>query len=112
MERLKAAVKDKVGKSTRKLSRQFRVSHMTISRELTRINLKYRKRVKCPKYTATQLDRIPRCCRALRTQHFIENRVIVLDDEKYFIFANAEIKGNGGFYSDNIEVTPDNVKFK
>ncbi|MBK5647740.1 MAG: hypothetical protein I4N51_12150 [Acinetobacter sp.] len=30
----------------------------------------------------------------------------------YFTLANSEIKGNDGFYTDNIEECPDNVKYK
>lgn len=40
---------------------------------------------KFPKYTANQLVRIPRCSRALKQVHFANDRVIVMDDTKYFI---------------------------
>ncbi|KAJ8984762.1 hypothetical protein NQ317_012125 [Molorchus minor] len=35
---------------------------------------------------------------------------IILDDEKYFTLANSEMKGNDGFYTNNLEECPDNVK--
>ncbi|CAH1100829.1 unnamed protein product [Psylliodes chrysocephalus] len=35
-----------------------------------------------------------------------------MDDEKYFTFANPEILGHSGFYTDNFNDCPDNVKFK
>ncbi|CAH1110287.1 unnamed protein product [Psylliodes chrysocephalus] len=98
--RLMEAAKDKVGVSQRKLAR-------TIDRP----NLVFGKRRKAPKYTADQLERIPRCCRALRRIHFA-NKLIVMDDEKYFTLSHSEIKGNDRFYTDDIENTPDNVKFK
>lgn len=111
-ERLVRRAKDRVGVSTRKLARQFRSSKSTVSRELARNGQKYRKRRKCPKYTVNQLARIPRCCRQLRRIHFSNEKVIILDDEKYFTLANSEIKGNDGFYTDNIEECPNNVKYK
>lgn len=111
-DRLVRSAKDRVGVSLRKLGRQYRTSKNTVSRELSRHGLKYRKRKKCPKYTENQLARIPRCCRALRRTHFANNRVIVIDDEKYFTLGNSEIKGNDGFYTNNIQDCPDNVKYK
>lgn len=109
--RLMEAAKDKVGVSQRKLARRFGISKTTVLRTIHRTNLVFRKRRKAPKYTAAQLERIPRCCRALRRIHFV-NKLIVMDDEKYFTLSHSEIKGNDGFYTNNIENTPDNVKFK
>lgn len=106
------ATKDTKGISIRKMGRRFHVSHTTVKRELTKNNLKYRKRQKCPKYSAAQLERIPRCCRALRQRHFANDKVIILDDEKYFTLSNSEIKGNDGFYTDSIEDVPPDVRYK
>lgn len=104
--------KNTIGVSTRKLARRFHVSNATISRCIARKGLKYRKRKKCPKYTDAQLARIPRCCRALRRHHFANNRTIILDDEKYFTFSHAEIPGNADFYTDNIEDTLSDIRYK
>lgn len=111
-QRLVESARNNIGASTRKLGRRFRTSHMTVSRLLAQNGLKYRKRQKCPKYTAAQLARIPGCCRALRRRHFANNKIIVMDDEKYFTLSNAEMKGNEGFFTDNIEDAPNNVRFK
>ena len=35
-----------------------------------------------------------------------------MDDEKYFTLSNSEIKGNDGFYTDNVEEVPNNVRYK
>lgn len=35
-----------------------------------------------------------------------------MDDEKYFTLSHSEIKGNEGFYTDDIDNCPDNVKYK
>lgn len=111
-ERLIRRAKNTLGSSVRKLAREYRTSKNTISRELSRNGLNYRKRRKAPKYTANQLARIPICCRALRRVHFANNRMIIMDDEKYFTLSNSEMKGNDGFYTDNIAEVPDNVRYK
>lgn len=111
-QRLILRAKNTLGTSVRRLARHFGTSKSTISRELVRSGQKYRKRRKAPKYTANQLARIPVCCRTLRRIHFSNNRVIILDDEKYFTLTNSEIKGNDGFYTDNIAEVPDNVRYK
>ena len=36
--------------------------------------------------------------------------LIEFDDESYFTKANTNIAGNGQFYSNDVEQTPDNVK--
>jgi transposase len=111
-ERLVRRAKNQIGMSTRRLARQYRSSKSTISLELRRNGLKYRKRRKCPKYSQAQLLRIPRCCRQLRRVHFANEKIIILDDEKYFTLSNSEMKGNDGFYMDNVEECPDNVRYK
>ena len=58
-DRLVSRAKNRIGVSMRKLGREYRTSKDTVSRELDRNGLKYRKRKKCPKYTANQLARIP-----------------------------------------------------
>ena len=35
-----------------------------------------------------------------------------MDDEKYFIFYSDRIPGNDGFYTDNIDTCPDEVRYK
>jgi hypothetical protein len=72
-----------IGISQRKLARRFNVGKTAVSRILLSDNIVFRKRRKAPKYTEAQLERIPRCCRALRRVDFV-NKLIVMDDEKYF----------------------------
>lgn len=112
INRLVQSAQDRIGTSSRKLGRRFGVSYKTVQRILSRNGVHYRKRRKCPKYTQAQLERIPRCCRALRRRHFVRNRVIIMDDEKYFTLSHSEMKGNDGFYTSNIENCPNEVKFK
>lgn len=111
-DRLARMMKDTIGKSTRKVAPRFGISSATVCRYNARRGLKYRKRKKAPQYSNAQLARIPRCCRNLRRIHFANNRSIVMDDEKYFTFSHAELPGNSGFYTDNIDETPNEVKYK
>ena len=71
----------------------------------------YRKRQRAPKYTTKQLEKISKCCRALRLNHFVNEEFIILDDESYFTFSHHELSGNDGFYTGDIQKTPDNVKY-
>lgn len=108
---LLSSAKNKVGQSTRKLARKFGISNSTVHGILAKNNVIYRKRKRAPKYTATQLEKIPICCRQLRLKHFAGGKFIILDDESYFTFSHHELSGNDGFYTDDIEATPDNVKY-
>jgi transposase len=108
---LLTSAKNKVGQSTRRLSRKFGVSKSTVHRILKKNKIFYRKRKRAPKYTARQLEIIPKCCRELRRKHFANGKFMILDDESYFTFSHHELSGNDGYYTDNVESTPDNVKF-
>ncbi|XP_031621012.1 uncharacterized protein LOC116339331 [Contarinia nasturtii] len=103
--------KNKVGQSTRRLSGKFEVSYVTVHNILKKNNVFYRKRKRAPKYTARQLEIIPKCCRELRRKHFVNGKFMILDDESYFTFSHHELSGNDGFYTENIVSTPDNVKY-
>ncbi|KAJ8978525.1 hypothetical protein NQ317_008594 [Molorchus minor] len=47
-----------------------------------------------------------------RRQYITVNKVLVMDDKKYFTLANSEMKGSDGFYTINLENCPDEVKFR
>ena len=94
---LLSSAKNKVGQFTSRLGRKFGIS--------------YRKRKRAPKYSARQLEIIPKCCCALRDKYFVNGKFIVLDDVSYFTFWHHELSGNDGYYTDNFETTPDNVKY-
>lgn len=111
VQNLLKGAKNKIGSSQRKLSRKYGVSQRTVGRILKKNNLQVRKRKTAPKYTAKQLENIPKCCRALRVKHSIRDKFIIMDDEKYFTFSNSSMLGNDSFYTDNYEMAPDNVKY-
>ena len=97
-----SSAKNKVDQSSMRLGRKFGISHSTVHRILRKNNISYRKRKRAPKYSARQLEIIPKCCRTLRDKHFENGKFIVLDDESYFTFWHHELSGNDGYYTDNL----------
>ena len=111
LRKLKKAVVDKTGVSQNQLARKFKVSQSTICANVAKMGVKYRKRIKSPKYTKKQLDEIPKKCEELKKILKGRTKMLVIDDEKYFTFSNSSIVGNRGFYTENIQNTPDEVKY-
>ena len=103
--------KDKVEVSKRRLAWKYGVSLGTVCSILKRNNLFTSQHKRAPKYTDKQLEKVPVCCRSLRVHHFKKDNFIILDDEKYFTFACNTLSGNDHFYTDNINETPNIVKF-
>lgn len=112
MRKLKKIAENRVGMSQRQLAKKFKVSPMCISRNLKKLDLKYRKRQRAPKYKQKQVEEIPIKCRKLRREITNKETKIIVDDEKYFSFSGQEMPGNAGFYTSNIAAAPDNVRFK
>ena len=71
----------------------------------------YFKKVKAPFVPEKQLPKIIKGARKLTTKSLVE-KTLVIDDEKYFTLSNSEISGNDGYYTDNKQTTPYDVKFK
>ena len=109
---LQKSAQNKVGVSQRKLAKKFSVSKTCIQENLTKLNLKYRKRKTAPQYSDKQLEEIPKKCRKLRREITDQKTFIILDDEKYFSFGGDNMPGNAGFYTNDQDETPNNVKFK
>jgi hypothetical protein len=112
VEKLKKDVNNKVGVSQRFLALKEKCNQSTICRNIKKTGIKYRKRTKTPSYTEKQLKIVPKLCRKLVRTVFPSEMSIVLDDEKYFQLYHHETPGNSGFYTDDIEMCPDNVKYK
>ena len=66
--------------------------------------------MKIPSRTESQRANNRRLCGQLYKN--CKDFIWVLDDESYFTLSNSQINGNDNFYSSNIELTPNNVKFK
>lgn len=90
---VKSRAENKVGASQRKLAVKYGVSRGCIRNILRKNNLRYYKRKQTPKYTAKQLEEIPKKCRKLRREFLTGKISIVMDDEKYFSFTNTNLPG-------------------
>ncbi len=112
MKRLQDAAEHRVGTSQRKLAQKFGVVQSTINYNFKKIDLKYYKRQRTPKYTEKQIDQIPKKCRKIRRQITTKDTFVVIGDEKFFTFSNDDTSQNVGFYSFNKKYAPDNVKYR
>ena len=101
----------KCGISQRIASKKFKCSQSLISKTLkTKTSIKKRKQMKIPSRTESQRAKNRRLCGQLYKNY--KDFIWVLDDESYFTLSNSQINGNDNFYSSNIELIPNNVKFK
>ena len=109
---LKKASINRKGVTLRKLGKKFNVHHTTIHRKLVKMNIRYYKRKKTPKYTEKAALKAKRRSRKLVNELYGKDLLIIMEDEKYFTFYNDKIPSNSGFYTDNKEDCPDDVKYK
>ena len=63
--KLKRLTNNRKGVSQRQLGRKFNVSHMTICRQLSKMNISCFKREKTPKYTEKQAEKAKNLCKNL-----------------------------------------------
>ncbi len=112
LTRLKRLVNYKTGVSLRRLSSKFRVGRQTIHNYMEEMNIKYYRKQRVPKYTDKQLQEVPTRARRLYRMLSKNDFELVMDDEKYFSFADQSVPINRGFYSSDKTVTPPEVKFK
>ena len=104
-------VNNRKGVSQRKMCIKFGVNQSTIGRQLKKINIKYRKREKTPKYTIEQQIKAKKRSRKLVNQLYNTKLLLVIDDEKYFCFAGDNMPGNSGYYTNNKKISPESVRF-
>jgi hypothetical protein len=109
---LKRLAKNKIGSSLAKMAQKFSVNRSTIKRKLDKESLSYKKRQKTPKYSVDQAKKSKKLSRKLVNELYGKDFIEILDDEKYFTFFNDETPGNRGFWTDNVETCPENVKYK
>ena len=84
---------------------------MIIGRQLKKMNIKYRKREKTPKYTIEQQIKAKKRSRKLVNQLYNTKSHLVIDDKKYFCFAGDNMPGNSGYYTKNKKTCPESVRF-
>ena len=104
-------VNNRKGVSQRKIGIKFGVNQSTIGRQLKKMNIKYRKCEKTPKYTIEQQIKAKKRSRKLVNQLYNTKSLLVIDDEKYFCFAGDNMPGNSGYYTNNKKTCPESVRF-
>ena len=70
--------------SQRRLGRKLGISHATIFRHLSKMNISCYKREKMPKYREKQAEKAKNLCQKLANLLYRSSCCLVLDDEKYF----------------------------
>lgn len=75
------------------------------------MGIEYRKREKTPKFNEVQCLKAKKRSRKLVNYLYKEKSTVIMDDEKYFCFAGDQMPGNAGYYTNNKEKCPENVRF-
>ena len=75
------------------------------------MKIQYRKREKTSKYNDGQRLRAQKRSRKLVNHLYKSQDLVILDDEKYFCFKGDEMPGNAGYYTDDKEKCPENIRF-
>jgi hypothetical protein len=95
------------------VARKNNITHSTVVRILKKKTISSTKNEsKFSKFTPTQLEKILRCSRFLLRKHFCDQKLIVMDDEKNLTFSHSTLREINGFWTDDVENTPDAVKYK
>lgn len=112
--RLVKAACDKTGVSERKLARKFGISQPYVAKVLKEEGVRHYQRQKCPEWTPEQQERQRRCLRKLRRDFCPPSSdvKVIVDDESYFTFRHHDIPGNDGFFTQDKENTPPEVRYK
>jgi hypothetical protein len=98
------------GRSQRAAARKLKCSQPYISKILKqRTIIRYRKKIKKPLLSEQQKKEARPKCRKLLEK--FGDRHFIIDDESYFTLSHSDQPGNDGFYSDNVNMTPDSVKY-
>jgi hypothetical protein len=108
---LKRLTNNRTGISQRRLAGKFDVSQSTICRQLSKMKISYRKREKTPKYSKKQKQKSQEISRKLVNCLYRSNFSIIIDDEKYFTYSGANMPGNAGYYTNDKNACPDDVRF-
>ena len=72
--------------------------------------IRCRKKLKRPYRTPSQVDSAKTKCGTL--YRLYRNIDFILDDESYFTLSSTSVPGNDSFYSDNLDITPQDVMYK
>lgn len=58
------------------------------------------------------IERDSRVLPSIKNSPHFENKIVILDDQKYSTLSNLKMKGYDGFGSDNFNAASNNVKYK
>ena len=113
-QKLKNLMNKKKVVSQTKLAQKFNTNQSYISKTIKKLKINYYKREKVPLCTLKQKKKQTSRCSALRKGLFKPSTPIdiVMDDESYFGLSDEALPGNTGFYTDNKDDTPDDVKYR
>ena len=113
-KKIKRLVNNRTGVSQKKIAHNLNITQQAVSINIKKMGLKYRKRARAPKATPAQkqrqIERLENLCNG--SMSWNDDRDVIQDDESYFTLTGAGMPGNQGFYTDNIENCPDDVKFR
>lgn len=105
---LRKAFNKRSGCSQRSAAKDLGCTQPYISIML-RKHIRCYKKLKRPDMTALQRQQArPKCSAMLKLYKKLD---FILDDESYFTLSNANQPGNDRFYSDDLDTTPDTVKY-
>ena len=111
VKRLKKRINHHDGISQRVLARKFNVHQSTISRTIhLKTKIRYYKKTRTPKRTPEQkMVARPKCTKLAQ---IFRKKQVIIDDESYVTQSNSEFLGNSGFYSSDLNTTPNDIRCK
>ena len=77
---------------------------------IKKINIQFRKHEKTPKYNIEQ-QIAKEISRKLVNQLYNTKSLLVIDDDKCFCFADDNLPGNSGYYTNIKQTSPENLHF-
>ena len=99
------------GCSQRRTASKFNIAQSYLNKILKESSgVKYYKKLKKPLMTDEQKKLLRPKCKAIVENYRRYN--FIVDDESYFTLSHTTRPGNDGFYSNNLQFTPDHVKYK
>ena len=113
-KKVKLAFNNKKNASIPTMASKLNVSHITVRRSLKRQGVNYRKKKRAPEVKEDQERRIREACSRLSTNYYPpdSSTAILIDDESYFTFRNDSLSINSGFWTDNFDQAPIDLKFR
>ena len=110
-QQIKKKFNHRSGCSQRKVAQKFNISKSYVQKILKQSsNIRCYKKIKIPDMTDKQKKLARPKCRKLLKNY--RGSVFILDDESYFTLSNTTLSGNDRFYSNNVQKTPERVKYK